>query len=296
MNSSLPHACFLAGLLSIGGQLLIAYSSKTVSPEARTQVVGALLSALFAGLLLARTLAGWGAEYIGWRAFYAIAGATTCLVALMLLGRIEEEKNNAAKIRYPALVQSLVALWRSTPELRRLALVAACFFAALNGIWANIASLMQTTLHWSSGQTGLLALTAIAGLGSASLINVLQQRLSLENVVIFLGISLSVASITSYWMGATVLMIIIFLAIADLTVRSVHVITQDSVLAINRAAASRLNSLFMTVFFLGAAIGSWLGGMAVQAFNWGGMFLFPMLCAIAGTAALQFGSTSKQDC
>src|SRR6218665_4227621 len=54
----------LTGVLSIGGQLLIAHCAKTVAPEQRPVVVGHLLSSLFAGLFVAKRPLGWGAEHL----------------------------------------------------------------------------------------------------------------------------------------------------------------------------------------------------------------------------------------
>ncbi|PRC94279.1 MFS transporter [Solimicrobium silvestre] len=287
--AAMTALCFLAGVLSIGGQLLIAYSAKTAAATTagRPKIVDNLLSALFAGLLLARVLGGWGAEKIGWRQVYLLAGGVTVLLGLSLFYSVRRQTQIDPNLRYGQMLRRQAQLWQSLPELRRLALVAACFFAALNGIWANLASLTHSSLNWSASQTGLLAFTAVVALWAPALVRRLQQRLHWSGVIVLLGLCMGAVSLAGYWFGSSVFMIIIFLIVSDVSVRSVHVISQGKVLSIDPAAASRLNSLFMTVFFIGAALGSWLGGIAVRHFSWAGMYLFPLVCALLGVLLLR---------
>lgn len=279
--------CGLAGLLSIAGQLLLAYSAKALAAEQRGRVVGSLLTSLFAGLLLARVLAGWGGEHIGWRGIYLTVGALTFVIGLALRGCIGEVPL-AGQLRYGRMLSQQGALWLKLPELRRLALVAACFFAASNGIWANLSSLTHATLNWNAGQTGLLAFTSIAALRAPWLAQRLQRRLDWHGVIALLGVAIAATSLAGVWLGSQVLMIVAFLMVTDLGVRSVQTIAQGRVLGIDPAAASRLNSLFMTVFFFGAALGSWLGGVAIHRLGWAGMYLFPAACAAAGLLFLSW--------
>ncbi|AJK49488.1 MFS transporter [Burkholderia plantarii] len=281
--------CLLAGLLSIGGQLLIAYCAKAFAPEQRNRVVGGMMSALFGGLLCARVLSGWGAEHIGWRHVYLLAGGLTLLWAVGLacvLGPV----SMGSPPRYGQMLRRQLGLWRGYPELRRLALVAACFFAASNGIWANVISLAHATLNWSAGQTGLLACTSIVALRAPQLARRLQQHLHWTGVIALFGAVLAAVSLAGFAIGTHVLMIVVFFIGCDLCIRSVHVISQGRVLGLDPAAASRLSSLFMTVFFTGAALGSWLGGIVARHYGWPGMFLFPLLCAGTGVALLRLRS------
>lgn len=280
--------CALAGMLSIGGQLLIAYCARTALPEQRAGIIGSLLSALFAGLLFARVLSGWGAEYIGWRAIYLIAGGLTLLCGLRLLYVIADVPTHAHQ-RYGVLLKQQAGLWSSQPELRRLALVAACFFAASNGIWANVVSLAHTSLNWSAGQTGLLAFTSVVALRAPASAQWLQRYLPWTRVIVMFGAMLAAVSLAGFAIGTPLWMIVAFFIASDFSIRSVHAIAQGRVLGINPAAASRMNSLFMTVFFIGAALGSWLGGIAARNYGWSGMYLFPMFCAAAGVLLLLLG-------
>ncbi|MFC0708579.1 MFS transporter [Azorhizophilus paspali] len=284
--------CALAGVLSVGGQLLIAHCAKTCLPSERAAVIGSLLSSLFAGLLLARVLAGWGGELVGWRGIYQLVGVITALLGFLIRPRLSEVQPSKP-IGYGAMLASQCRLWMENPSLRRFALIAACFFAASNGIWANLGSLTHSTLQWSAAQTGLLAFTSLAALRSPMLANYLQHKMRWQAVVVLLGIGLMLVSLAGALVGANVFMIVVFLVVSDMAVRSVQALTQSRVLAIDPAAASRLNSLYMTVFFVGAAIGSWLGGLSVHYLGWLGMYLLPLVCALAGVGLTMLGGQGE---
>lgn len=277
--------CAVAGLLSVGGQLLIAQCAKTCLPAERPAVIGSLLSSLFAGLLLARVLAGWGGEFIGWRGVYLSVGVLTLLLGVLVRPYLREALP-AAPIGYRVMLSRQYQLWQEHAQLRRLAVIAACFFAASSGLWANLGALAHTTLQWSAGQTGLLAFTALAGLGSPKLAIYLQRQMPWQAAVLLMGAALVSVSLLGAAVGGAVLMIIVFLVTCDIAVRSVQALTQSRVLAIDPSAASRLNSLYMTVFFFGAGMGSWLGGVAAQHLGWLGLYLFAGVCALAGLGVL----------
>lgn len=285
--------CGIAGLFSVGGQLLIAYNAKTVPAAQRPRVLGCLLSSLFGGLLLARVLSGWGSGYIGWRGVYLSVGALTLVLGLALIPSIQALQM-PRQLRYGQVIRQQGTLWLTLPELRRLALVAACFFAASNGIWANLSSLTHATLHWSAGQTGVLAFTSLAALRAPWLAQWLQRRMHWHGAIVLLGLALMASGLAGMWAGPRVAMIVVFLVVTDLGVRSVQSIAQARVLNIDLGAASRLNSLFMTVFFFGAGLGSWLGGIAIHHFGWSGMYAFPALCGGAGLLLLAWRNPALQ--
>ncbi|MFP1870728.1 MFS transporter [Lonsdalea quercina] len=273
--------CFFAGLLSIAGQMLLAYSAKVLVGTERAQVVGSLLTSLFAGLLLARVMGGFGGEYIGWRAIYLITGILTLLTGIGLSKRIDDV-SLTGNLRYFQVLKLQGTIWRTHPELRRLSLVAASFFAASNGIWANLTFLMHDTLHWDAAHIGLLAFTSLAALRATWFTQYLQCRMSGPGIIILLALVMALTPLIGIWNGVSIGLLLIYLILADFCVRAIQAIAQSRVLDIDPPLASRINSLFMTVFFFGAAAGSWLGSIAIHHMGWRGMFLFTIACAAIG--------------
>ena len=273
--------CALAGVLSVGGQLLIAHAAKTAPPDRRASIVGMLLSALFGGLLIARFLGGWGGELLGWRWVYGFVGVCGLLLAALLPGTLRNARERVEHSVISVLRQQ-ARLWNSLPELRRLSFLAACFFAASNGLWANLGALTASTLNWSSGLTGALALVSAFSIAAPWVSMQLQKRMRWQRVVVLAAGAIIVAAAGTLSLGVGLLSLAAYLALSDLSVRCVQALAQSRALAIDPAAASRINSLFMTVFFAGAAIGSWLGGVFTEHWGWAGVLAFSALAATLG--------------
>ncbi|WP_200885553.1 MFS transporter [Xenorhabdus nematophila] len=243
---------FLLAYCQSVAKCFLAYSAKALGANRRVKVIGSLLTSLFAGLLLARVLAGWVGEHIGWRGVYLLVGAITLFIGIGLFKYIDNVAV-AKQLSYYQVLKQQRALWNSYPELRRLALVSACFFAISNGIWANLSSLIHATLHWNASQIGLLAFTSLAALRATWATQHLQNRMEWQYVIILLALGMTLTSVVGISIDISILILLVFLTVSDFCIRGVQAIAQSRVLNIDPTSASRLNSLFMTVFFFGAA-------------------------------------------
>ena len=67
-----------------------------------------------------------------------------------------------------------------------------------------------------------------------------------------------------------------------------QIANQTRIFGIDASARSRLNLVYMVLYFLGAAVGSWLSSHASARFGWNGV------CALA-LAALRHGTVIKDD-
>jgi predicted MFS family arabinose efflux permease len=67
----------------------------------------------------------------------------------------------------------------------------------------------------------------------------------------------------------------------DLALQAVHISNQSIVYALAPAARSRINAVYMTTYFIGAAAGSALGALAWTSAGWTGVCLFGVAAAAA---------------
>lgn len=77
-------ASLAIGMTTISAQLLIPFAAQLANPNERGKVVGMVMSGLFVGILLARTVGGVIGASLGWRAMYAIASIVMILLAVVL--------------------------------------------------------------------------------------------------------------------------------------------------------------------------------------------------------------------
>lgn len=69
-----------------------------------------------------------------------------------------------------------------------------------------------------------------------------------------------------YWV-----VFVISFVLVDLALQGVHVSNQNVVYALDPAARARINSVYMTTYFVGASAGSAVGTLAWEHFEWTGV-------------------------
>ncbi|XVJ49936.1 MFS transporter (plasmid) [Pseudomonas sp. UBT] len=265
-------ASLLLGLSGISAQVIIPAASDLSAPEQK----GAVL-----GLMVSGVVSGW----LGWRGMFAMAAALDVVLFLAILTRMPVSISTS-KLAYGALLKSLWGLARQYPTLRQSAIKGALVFGALNVFWGSMAALLALPPYgFSSAQAGLLGLSAIVGILCASTIG--QQTRRHGRLLERVGITtVLVAFILIYTLGPQGWWwpILIAATFLDLGNRTNQLANQTRVLALEPSATSRLNTVFMVVYFIGGALGSAAGAFASELYGWQGQALTG--AAFAGLALL----------
>lgn len=270
-------AGFLVGLTSIVPQLLPPVANQLAEPGQAAQAVGKVMAGLLLGIVLSRFVGGWLGALLGWRAVYWIA-AGAMLSLLALLRRALPVLPPSFQGSYAELMRSLVPLWRRHPLLRALALSAALQFGAFSLFWATLAFHLEAMPgRYSSEVAGTLALVGAGGVAGALAVGRFAARWSplaillVSGALMIAAFALFAAAASSlWWMVPAVILL-------DLGMQMSHVTSMAQVLGLNRAAGSRLNTLYMSTRFAGGALGTVVGGWAWSTGGW------PYVCA-AGAA------------
>ncbi|MEH6372935.1 MFS transporter, partial [Streptomyces sp. KLMMK] len=265
----------LTGLTSVAAQVVVPYAATLASPERRGSTVGTVMTGLLLGILLARTAAGLLSELGGWRTVYW-ANAVLMAVMAVLLHRALPRLRTPAGLSYPRLLGSTFALFAHEPVLRRRALMGGLSFAAFSVLWTAMTFLLSGPSYgWSASAIGLLGLVGAAGSLSASVTGRLADRGLVHRVtgtgavlllaswgLLALGGSGGVWSLTALLAGVIVL---------DAAVQGVHISNQNLVYSLRPEARNRLNSAYMTSYFVGGAMGSALTSAVWSASRWPGV-------------------------
>lgn len=285
----------LLGLSGISAQVIIPAASDLSTLEQKGAVLGLMVSGLSAGGLLARTVSGAVSGWLGWRGMFAVAAALDVLLFMAILTRMPVSISTS-KLAYGALLKSLWGLARQYPTLRQSALKGALVFGALNVFWGSMAALLALPPYgFSSAQAGLVGLSAIVGILCASTIGQqtrrhgrLLERAGITTVLVAFILIYSLG-LSGWWWP-----ILIAATFLDLGNRTNQLANQTRVLALEPSATSRLNTVFMVVYFIGGALGSAAGAFASQHYGWQGQALTG--AAFAGLALLMTlfsGTTHK---
>ncbi len=284
-------AAFCIGLGSVAAQIVVPFAAHMARPEKRGQTVGKVMSGLLMGIMLARPVASLVADALSWHAIFVISAVGTTALAFLLRARLPQRQPDSG-LHYFALLGSMWHLLKSTPILRRRAAYQACMFGAFSLFWTCV-SLELTGPRFELSQTGV-AIFALVGVAGAIASPIAGRRAdhgksrSTTAVALTLGalafaLPLLVHSSRVVDLGVLVLTSIVL----DMGVSANLVTGQRAIFALPADIRSRLNGLYMALFFMGGALGSSLGGWMFAAHGWTGVLwaglAFPLtaLCVFA---------------
>ncbi|WP_263366581.1 MFS transporter [Edaphobacter bradus] len=279
----------LIGLLASVTHIVLPIAPDLVSHEERGRAIGTVMIGLLLGILLARTFAGWVSGIHGWRYVFGVAAVMNA-VFVPLLYRVMPKLPPKQDIRYAEAMRSLWTLFRNQPLLRESSFVGALVFASFSCFWTTLAFLLNSHYRLGAGVAGTFGLVGAAGALVAPLAGRLADRHG-SRWVLTVGMSLLAFSYIFLWgterAHASIALHIIALAIGviilDMGAQMCQVANQTRIFGLVPSARSRLNTVYMTIYFSGAAIGSALATIAWVHLKWNGV------CSLAvGFIALAF--------
>ncbi|MBU2996633.1 MFS transporter [Cellulophaga baltica] len=277
-------ATFVVGLSSNITQQLIPLGVSLTSPENKGRVVATLMTGLTIGILLSRTLSGFIAEHLGWRAVFLGAAIIAAIIGIVLQIVLPSNKP-IVTLSYSKLLKSMLTLIKTKSLLQESALVGALWFAAFNALWATIAiHLMDDPFGYSVQQVGLLGFVGASGIFGAKIAGKWADKVGSRSVM---TVSLSVILLSFVVMALgkdSIAMLCIGIVLLDLGVFGSQVPNQVRVFSVDVNAQSRANAVYMLFYYLGAAVGSAIGVKVMSQFGWFGLTAFGFtLIAIALT-------------
>jgi predicted MFS family arabinose efflux permease len=273
----------LIGLTSAAAQILVPYAAQLASPPERGRVVGTVVSGLLLGILLARTVAGIVADLTSWRVVYLGAAGIALLLALVLYRDLPSESPRPS-LRYRVLLGSMADLARNEPVLRMRAAYGALGFAAFSVFWTTAAFMLsRSPYHYSQSVIGLFGLVGAAG----ALCATWAGRLS-DAGLTRAGTGGFAAAIPAsfgllYLGGHSLTALIAGIIVLDVGVQGLHVLNQTTIFTLGEETRSRINGIYLTVYFLGGAVGSTVSASLYDTAGWSAVCT---LGAAIGLAAL----------
>ncbi|MBD2867246.1 MFS transporter [Paenibacillus arenilitoris] len=287
-------ASLFIGLASVAAQILVPFSTYLAAEEQRGQVVGNVMSGLLLGILFARPLASLLTSIWGWRSVFALSAIAMALLAV-LLSRVLPRRNPLPAVSYGNLIVSLGALLRRTPALRRRALYQACLFGAFSLFWTVVPLRLADDFGMSQQGIALFALVGVGGAAAAPIAGRLADK-GWSSRLTGLAIVVAVLSFVAVHLfrGHSALSLILLFVSAitlDMAVSGNLVLGQRTIYALGSEARGRLNGLFMSIFFVGGALGSALGGWS---YAYGGWRLASMIGFVLPMIALLYYFTEKR--
>jgi len=262
--------------------LIVPFAAQLASPARRGATVGAVLSGLLLGILLARTFSGLLGAWLGWRAIYWVASAMMLLLAVMIWLGLPRSKPTL-RLSWPNLIRSSAVLVRTQPVLREAAALSAMLFCAFSAFWTTLVFFLETPpYHYGSAVAGLFGLVGASGALCAPFVGRLADRYGARRNVLF-ALLITVASFAVlYIYGRHMSGLIAGVILLDIGVQSGHVSNQTRIYGLLPDARSRLNMVYMICYFTAGAIGSFAGSVVWHHFGWAGVCGLGCALSLAG--------------
>ena len=264
-------ASLLTGICSVVPQIFVPIASQYSRPEHKGRNVGLVISGLLTGILASRVVSGWGGEVLGWREMYVIAAVGMCLCALVVL-KVLPDIPPTFKGQYRTLMGSLFLLVRDHPALRVYSVRAGLAFGSFLALWSCLAFKMEgAPFHADSDVVGALGLCGIAGALTASFVGKHVKRVGIRNFN-YIGCALILSAWASlYFGGSSYAGIIAGVLLIDIGMQCIQLSNQTSIFELCPSASNRVNTIFMTTYFIGGSLGTFLAGSFWHVGGWAGV-------------------------
>jgi len=179
-------------------------------------------------------------------------------------------------------MNSMIRLFRSQRMVRESAWIGACTFGAISAFWSTMAFFLEKPpFNYSLSVIGLFGVVGLAGALLSPLIGSINDKkgaalpMRTGIIIMLLGYGIMFFSIHS------ISIVVAGIILIDVGLQSAHIPNLTRVASIIPEARTRLNTIYMTSFFIGGTLGSILGSYAWEISGWNGVCTVGILFVLA---------------
>lgn len=261
----------IVGMTSITPMLIVPLAAHIAKPEERGKVIGSIMSGLLIGILLSRVFSGIIGSILGWQIVYRIAAGMMVLLALVFKLWLPKSAPDSS-MSYEKLLKSLIGLLKNQPILLESSLIGAMMLGTFSAFWTSLSFLLKSPAYNLGAQAaGMFGLVGIIGALAASMVGRIADKRS-PRFTLTIAIIISLLSYVCFLIfGYQIWGLIIGVILLDLGIQSAQISNQTRINTLDATARSRNNAVYMTFYFCGGALGSWLGTFLWGMFGWIGV-------------------------
>jgi predicted MFS family arabinose efflux permease len=267
----LVAASVAIGLTASVTHIMVPMAPELARPGHGGRAIGTVMTGLLLGVLLARTASGAVAQAFGWRAVFLLAAVSTGAFVPLLWRRMPTMPP-VHPVGYREALASLRDLVRQQPVLREASALGFLTFASFIAFWTNLTFFLGSPHYrMGAGVAGSFGIVGAAGALIAAPVGKLADRRG-PRATLTMALGVLTAGYAILWVfGYNFVGLIIGVIVLDIGQQSMQISNQTRIFSICRGARSRINTVYMIVFFLGGALGSALSAMAWNRWQWSGV-------------------------
>ena len=276
----LSIASLAIGFTSVVPQLIVPLAAQLAEPGERGRIIGTVMSGLLIGILASRTFSGLVGEYLGWQTVYFIAAVLMIILAIFLSKRLPLCPANST-MKYLELFKTMASLTKALPVLREASVNGAMMFGAFSAFWTSLSFLLASPhFHLGADVAGLFGLVGIAGASAAPIAGRIADQKSPKFTVGISMIIVILSYLCFFAFGFSLWGLITGVILLDLGVQSCQISNQARIHAFGDEARNRINTVYMVSYFIGGAMGSFLGSYSYAHFGWHGVCAVGLLVSL----------------
>ncbi|MDE3234304.1 MAG: MFS transporter [Bacteroidota bacterium] len=257
---------FLIGVFSVVAQVILPMAA-SLAKENRGKIVAQVFTGILVGILIARVFSGLVANFFGWQYVYA-ASAVMVLGTTVLMQADFHSLPQHFSGTYIGLLQSTLSQLGRFPLLRKTALTGMIAFGILSAFWVTLTFYLSgPPFHYSTSQIGMFGLLAAASAMAAPLFGKRADKGSAFRSLLFSTIITLLSILVLKNTEHSVVAIWVAVILLDVGVQATQVTNIAVIYTLDHSANSRINTVYMTSYFIGGALGAFI---AIECYKMGG--------------------------
>ncbi|MFN6564690.1 MAG: MFS transporter [Nostoc sp. ChiSLP01] len=246
------------GITTVSAQVILPLAA-SIDRITTGQTVGNIFTGVLIGVLGARVFSGYIAEWFSWRYVYGFSAVMILIVTVLLQIYLPNVKNDFDGYYLELLKSTLYQLKRFL-LLREASLIGGLLFGVFCSFWTTLTfHLSGAPFYFQSDTIGIYGFVAIAAALMAPVFGKLADKGNSQRSLT-LAVSMVIASIVIAKIAAnSALAIAVAVLLIDVGVQAMQVTNLARIYTLDAQSNSRINTVYMTTYFIGGAVGTTLG-------------------------------------
>ncbi|MEY4423058.1 MAG: hypothetical protein RLZZ258_161 [Actinomycetota bacterium] len=275
-------ALFLVGFTTISGQILIPLTNELSDESHRGRNVSFVVSGILIGILGARTISGSLSDLTSWQTTFFIIGLANLALAVALYRAIPvlEPKPGLA---YHRLVTGTFELMAKNPWVLKVMGANAIGMLIFSSVWTSLTFLLSgPQFKMSTTEIGLWGLFGLVGAIGARNTGRLIDSGKAELAAKIAWIATAASMVIGSFAEVSLVFLAIQLFVMDAAFQAIGVTNQTKLISSFPEARSRINAGYVTMNFVGAALGSAVTAILWPILGWAGIQWIGAVLALFG--------------
>jgi predicted MFS family arabinose efflux permease len=257
----------LIGMCSVSVQVILPMAAGLDSQN-RGKTVGTIFTGVLIGILAARVFSGSIAEWFGWRKVYlfsAIAVASVTILLKIYLPDVKTRFNGS----YFQLLGSALKQMKRFSLLRNISLIGMLQFGLFCSFWTTLTfHLSGAPFYFQPNIIGLFGLVAIAGALLAPIIGKRSDKGEGNRVRLIAAGLIIVSLLLMLFLQESIIALVVAVLLLDIGAQALQVTNVAMIYTLDESSHSRINTVYMTSFFTGGALGTFIGVLCWEHGGW----------------------------